>query len=99
MSDSDASNLLMAQMRDSGIPDVAIARADAMLGLLAITRRTRRHGPDPEHAALDAFFAFALPRAHFSQSQIMQDLWVLHELGERRGGFFVEIGAGNCNTM
>jgi FkbM family methyltransferase len=99
MSDSDASNLLMAQMRDSGIPDVAIARADAMLGLLAITRRTRRHGPDPEHAALDAFFAFALPRAHFSQSQIMQDLWVLHELGERRGGFFVEFGAGNGITM
>ena len=99
MSDSDASNPLMAQMRESGIPDVAIARADAMLGLLAITRRTRRHGPDPEHAALDAFFAFALPRAHLSQSQIMQDLWVLHELREKRGGFFVEFGAGNGVTM
>ncbi len=99
MSDSDASNPLMAQMRESGIPDVAIARADAMLGLLAITRRTRRHGTDPEHAALDAFFAFALPRAHLSQSQIMQDLWVLHELGEKRGGFFVEFGAGNGVTM
>jgi FkbM family methyltransferase len=99
MSDTDASNPLMAQMRESGIPDVAIARADAMLGLLAITRRTRRHGPDPEHAALDAFFAFALPRAHLSQSQIMQDLWVLHELGEKRGGFFVEFGAGNGVTM
>jgi FkbM family methyltransferase len=99
MSDSDASNPLMAQMRESGIPDVAIARADAMLGLLAITRRTRRHGTDPEHAALDGFFAFALPRAHLSQSQIMQDLWVLHELGERQGGFFVEFGAGNGVTM
>jgi FkbM family methyltransferase len=99
MSDSDASNPLMAQMRESGIPDVAIARADAMLGLLAITRRTRRHGPAPEHAALDAFFAFALPRAHLSQSQIMQDLWVLHELGEKRGGYFVEFGAGNGVTM
>ncbi len=99
MSDSDASNPLMAQMRASGIADVAIARADAMLGLLAITRRTRRHGADPEHAALDAFFAFALPRAHLSQSQIMQDLWVLHELGEKRGGFFVEFGAGNGVTM
>ena len=99
MSDSDASNPLMAQMRASGISDVAIARADAMLGLLAITRRTRRHGADPEHAGLDAFFAFALPRAHLSQSQIMQDLWVLHELDSRRGGFFVEFGAGNGVTM
>ena len=99
MSDSDASNPLMAQMRESGIPDVAIARADAMLGLLAITRRTRRHGAAPEHAGLDAFFAFALSRAHLSQSQIMQDLWVLHELGEKRGGFFVEFGAGNGVTM
>ena len=99
MSDSDASNPLMAEMREAGIPDVAIARADAMLGLLAITRRTRRHGPDPAHAALDAFFAFALPRAHLSQSQIMQDLWVLHELGERQGGYFVEFGAGNGVTM
>jgi FkbM family methyltransferase len=99
MSDSDASNPLMAQMRASGIPDVAIARADAMLGLLAITRRTRRHGLAPEHAALDAFFAFALPRAHLSQSQIMQDLWVLHELAEKRGGYFVEFGAGNGVTM
>ena len=91
MSDSDASNPLMAQMRASGIPDVAIARADAMLGLLAITRRTRRRGAAPEHAGLDDFFAFALPRAHLSQSQIMQDLWVLHELGEKQGGFFVDL--------
>lgn len=99
MSDDEVGNPLLAQMRQSGLADVAIARADAMLGLLAITRRTRRHGTDPEHEALDAFFAFALPRAHLSQSQIMQDLWVLHELGEKREGFFVEFGAGNGVTM
>ena len=99
MSDDEVGNPLLAQMRQSGLPDVAIARADAMLGLLAITRRTRRHGADPEHAALDDFFAFALPRAHLSQSQIMQDLWVLHELREKRDGFFVEFGAGNGVTM
>lgn len=99
MADDEVGNPLLAQMRQSGLSDVAIARADAMLGLLAITRRTRRHGPAPEHAALDAFFAFALPRAHLSQSQIMQDLWVLHELGDKEGGFFVEFGAGNGVTM
>ena len=100
MNDSSVGNPLLAQMRESGLSDVDIARADAMLGLLAITRKTRRRrGGDPAARALEVFFEFALPLAHQSQSQIMQDLWVLYETGSRRGGYFVEFGAGNGVTM
>ena len=35
MNDSSVGNPLLAQMRESGLSDVDIARADAMLGLLA----------------------------------------------------------------
>jgi FkbM family methyltransferase len=38
------------------------------------------------------FFARHIGR---SRAQILQDLYVLHELGARRGGFFVEFGATN----
>ena len=100
MNDSGVDNPLLAQMRESGLSDVEIARADAMLGLLAITRKTwrRRGGAEPARA-LENFFSFALPRAHLSQSQIMQDLWVLFELSDKRAGYFVEFGATNGVTM
>lgn len=100
MNDSTVGNPLLAQMRQSGLRDVDIARADAMLGLLSITRKTRRRKTGIERGrALDNFFNFALPNAHRSQSQIMQDLWVLFELSERKAGFFVEFGATNGVTM
>ncbi|MEM7189667.1 MAG: FkbM family methyltransferase [Pseudomonadota bacterium] len=100
MSESAVGNPLLAKMRESGLAETDIARADAMLGLLAITRKTRRRrGGDPAARALELFFEFALPRAHLSFSQIMQDLWVIYETGERRGGFFVEFGAGNGISM
>lgn len=100
MSDSTVGNPLLAQMRESGLSDVEIARADAMLGLLSITRKTRRRRTGGDQGrALDNFFNFALPNAHRSQSQIMQDLWVLFELSERTGGYFVEFGATNGVTM
>ncbi|WP_407178573.1 FkbM family methyltransferase [Bradyrhizobium sp. STM 3562] len=41
------------------------------------------------------FLAYCFLNRHQSRSQILQDLWVAHELGERRGGFFVEFGATN----
>lgn len=100
MSDSTVGNPLLAQMRESGLSDVEIARADAMLGLLSITRKTRRRRSGGDQGrALDNFFNFALPLAHRSQSQIMQDLWVLFELSERKSGYFVEFGATNGVTM
>lgn len=39
--------------------------------------------------------AYCLARRDRSRSQIMQDLWVCFELGEKENGYFVEFGATN----
>jgi FkbM family methyltransferase len=41
------------------------------------------------------FLAYCFLNRNQSRSQILQDLWVGYELGERREGFFVEFGATN----
>jgi FkbM family methyltransferase len=41
------------------------------------------------------FLLYAFLNRHQSRSQILQDLWVSYELGEKREGFFVEFGATN----
>ena len=41
------------------------------------------------------FLSYCLSRRDQSRSQILQDLWVCFELGEKQGGFFVEFGATN----
>nr|WP_210301882.1 FkbM family methyltransferase [Methylobacterium brachythecii] len=41
------------------------------------------------------FISYCLARRERSRSQILQDLWVCFELGEKNGGFFVEFGATN----
>lgn len=41
------------------------------------------------------FLTFAQRYLHLSKSQILQDLFVLHELGEKEDGYFVEFGATN----
>jgi len=45
--------------------------------------------------ALDAvrFAAKVSEKRHLSKAQLFQDLWVLHELGDKREGWFVEFGA------
>jgi FkbM family methyltransferase len=41
------------------------------------------------------FLAYLFLNRHESKSQILQDLWVSYELGEKQDGFFVEFGATN----
>lgn len=41
------------------------------------------------------FLGYCLGRREWSKSQILQDLWVCFELGEKPNGFFVEFGATN----
>ena len=41
------------------------------------------------------FLAYVFSNRGESKSQILQDLWVSYELGEKREGFFVEFGATN----
>jgi FkbM family methyltransferase len=44
------------------------------------------------------FLAYAFAHRQSSRSQILQDLWVCFELGEKRNGYFVEFGATNGLT-
>lgn len=67
---------------------------NALLGL----REARDARPHLYEAELD-FLAFAAKRAMFSNSQLLQDLWVLYELGEKRGGYFVEFGVCDGLTL
>lgn len=41
------------------------------------------------------FISYCLSRRDRSRSQILQDLWICFELGEKVGGYFVEFGATN----
>ncbi|WP_342108161.1 FkbM family methyltransferase [Methylobacterium sp. SI9] len=43
------------------------------------------------------FLSFATRMAPYSNAQLLQDLWVLYELKEKRAGYFVEFGA--CNGI
>ena len=45
--------------------------------------------------AMFGFLTMALARSRRNYAQLAQDLWVLSELGDKRGGFFVEFGAGD----
>lgn len=49
----------------------------------------------PGHGDDDAFLRFCLKHLANSRSDLLQDLWVLHETGCLRGGVFVEFGAAD----
>lgn len=51
--------------------------------------------PQPRLNDKLSFAAFAAARAERAKAQLFQDLWVLWETGEKRGGYFVEIGGGD----
>lgn len=93
-------NRIVKAMRELGIHHKDSERATFMLNQLVSRRKARRQRDyDPEEKSLDHFFEFALPRVKHAQGQLMQDLWALFELGEKRGGYFVEFGATNGITM
>jgi FkbM family methyltransferase len=41
------------------------------------------------------FLAFAMGASRSSKSQLFQDLWALWNAGQKRGGYFVEVGAAS----
>ena len=41
------------------------------------------------------FLAYAMARAKEAHSQLFQDLWICWMSGEKRGGYFVEVGAAD----
>jgi FkbM family methyltransferase len=51
-------------------------------------------------ASLDDRFAqFVCTRMNDARAQVFQDLWVLFELEEQRGGYFVEFGASDAEHL
>ncbi|SEI14500.1 methyltransferase, FkbM family [Methylobacterium sp. 275MFSha3.1] len=46
-----------------------------------------------------SFLSFAAKHAAYSNSQVLQDLWVLYETGEKREGYFVEFGICDGRTL
>ncbi|WP_457107197.1 FkbM family methyltransferase [Methylobacterium sp. P5_C11] len=57
-------------------------------------------GPGQElHGDQVDFLIYAARRAPLSNAQLMQDLWVLYELGQKRDGYFVELGACDGSTL
>lgn len=93
-------NRINKAMRELGIHKKESERASAMLNvMLAHRKQLRGRDWDVNSRSLEAFFAFAAPRVEHAQGQLFQDLWALYELGEKRGGYFVEFGATNGITM
>lgn len=52
-----------------------------------------RTNPASAHSDLFSFFGFCHRNMDKTHAQILQDLWVLYSLNEKREGFFVEFGA------
>ncbi|MBJ7458033.1 MAG: FkbM family methyltransferase [Thermoleophilaceae bacterium] len=54
---------------------------------------------DPNKRDLLGFAELVMRRQGDSSSQLGADLWVLHELSELQGGYFVEFGAGDGHHL
>ncbi|SFL50892.1 FkbM family methyltransferase [Methylobacterium pseudosasicola] len=70
----------------------SLAVQKILFNAIRLNRREVQHlvsNPDA------AFLAYCLARRTRSKSQILQDLWVCFELGEKTNGYFVEFGATN----
>ena len=82
---------LMAKAKPASDPIVArLARV-----LMHDIRHAKERGGFPPVGEAFDFLVFALANSRRSYAQLAQDLWVLFETGEQRGGFFVEFGAGD----
>jgi hypothetical protein len=67
---------------------------DTLEGSIAEIKSLVGQGQEAHAEAID-FLAFAARRAALSSAPLLQDLWVLFELGEKRNGYFVEFGAAD----
>lgn len=65
----------------------------------AAAPRRRFSEADPNKRDLLSFADLVMRRQGDSSSQLGADLWVLHELAEMRGGYFVEFGAGDGHHL
>lgn len=82
-----------------GSADEILEKEGAFMSALVLALLDRQREGALSDPGLWGFYAFCqrhLPRSH---AQILQDLWVLHMLGGKRGGFFVEFGACDGLTL
>jgi FkbM family methyltransferase len=69
-----------------------VAQLKNIFGALVELAQLEKAAPGSEEVE---FLVFAQKHLHNSRSQILQDLFVLYELREKKNGFFVEFGATN----
>ncbi|MCJ2089022.1 FkbM family methyltransferase [Methylobacterium sp. E-005] len=67
---------------------------DTLEGSIAEIKSLVGPGQEAYAESID-FLTFAARRAALSTAPLLQDLWVLFELGEERNGYFVEFGAAD----
>lgn len=73
-------------------PNQEVTKLKGMFGgLVDLATRAKAKAQSDE----TKFLLFAQEHLHVSQSQILQDLFVLYELQGKRNGYFVEFGATN----
>jgi hypothetical protein len=72
--------------------DVVGATFAALRTLFRVQRKYKEIGSEDE---VFRFFDFVLPRICTARGQLFQDLWVLWETNNKRGGYFVEFGVAD----
>lgn len=82
---------LSAALHDSR--EAALSKEGAFMSQLVLALLDRQRNGDLFNPGLYDFYAFCQRNISRSHSQILQDLWVLHMLAEKKGGYFVEFGA------
>mgnify|MGYP000300740323 CR=1 FL=1 len=65
----------------------------SLMNQLMLELLDRQRAGSLHNIELYDFYAFCQQRLSVSHSQILQDLWVLYMLNEKREGYFVEFGA------
>ncbi len=83
----------MSDLPVEPVPSTAVLDRLSGRKLQALLERLREATYDPDD--LDQFMAMAMHYAPRSRAQLFQDLWAFWVCGQKRGGYFVEIGAAD----
>lgn len=79
----------------SGTSPQVIDAFQSLLGLRSFADELDKLPADKPRFEDENFLAFCYRNCHRSTAQLFQDLFVAHRMREKRGGYFVEFGAGD----
>lgn len=82
----------------SGIAGACRKLSESITAQKIVFNAMRLNRPEAQQIIINEdirFISYCLSRRDQSRSQILQDLWVCFEIGEKIDGFFVEFGATN----